>query len=196
MDIYGPVGIQHRVASFLEAYRDTIELDLAKDPTATPEGWKATGHDLAVKTSKVIFEDANVKVEAFNHKHFELPYNYAYRVTTHDRVLVIGGDGASDDRLIEAARGADVFVMEVCTEADIGKAPWGGETLAEKEHIIWQYHMKPRDLARIAKKAGVKTLVLYHVQNYSDPYDPEAVLKEVRQFYDGEVIQARDGDIF
>jgi ribonuclease BN (tRNA processing enzyme) len=196
MDIYGPVGIQHRVASILDAWKDTIEFDLAKDPTSTPEGWKATGHDLAVKTSKVIFEDANVKVEAFNHKHFKLEYNYAYRVTTHDRVLVIGGDGASDDRLIEAARGADVFVMEVCTEADLGKAPWGGETLAEKEHIIWQYHMKPRDLARIAKKAGVKTLVLYHVQNYSDPYDPDAVLKEVRQFYDGEVIQARDGDIF
>ncbi len=196
MDIYGPVGIEHRVASIIEAWRDTIEFDLAKDPTSTPEGWKATGHDVAVKSSQVIFEDSNVKVEAFNHKHFQLEYNYAYRVTTPDRVLVIGGDGASDDNLINAAKGADVFVMEVCTEADIGNAPWGGETLKEKQDLIFQYHIRPRDLARIAKKAGVKTLVLYHVQNYSDPYDPDAVLKEVRKFYDGEVIQARDGDIF
>lgn len=196
MDIYGPIGIKHRVDSILEAWRDTIELDIAKDPTTMPEGWKGIGHDFATKSSGLIFQDANVKVEAFHHKHWEIEYNYAYRVTTQDRVLVIGGDGASDDNLINAAKGADVFVMEVCTEADIGKAPWGGETLDEKKNLIFQYHIKPRDLARIAKKAGVKTLVLYHVQNYSDPYDPDAVLKEVRQFYDGEVIQARDGDIF
>jgi ribonuclease BN (tRNA processing enzyme) len=66
----------------------------------------------------------------------------------------------------------------------------------EKGQLIWQYHIKPRDLARIAAAAKVKMLVLYHVQNYSDPYDPEAVLKEVREYYDGPVVQARDGDLF
>lgn len=196
MDIYGPVGIKRRVATILDAWMDTIEFDLATDPEPLPEGWKAFGHDFSTKTSGTIFQDANVKVEAFQHTHWKLEYNYAYRVTTKDRVLVIGGDGAADDKLIEAAKGADVFVMEVCTEADIGNAPWGGETLEAKKDQIFQYHIRPRDLARIAKKAGVKTLVLYHVQNYSDPYDPEAVLKEVRQFYDGVVIQARDGDVF
>ena len=98
----------------------------------------------------------------------------------HDtnRVLVIGGDGTDDDRLIAAAQGADVFaVMEVCTEAYLGNAPWGGESLEQKQQVIWQYHIKPRDLARIASAAKVKLLVLYHVQNYSDPYDPEAVLE-------------------
>jgi ribonuclease Z len=196
MDIYGPVGITHRVEAILNAWKDTIDLDLAKDPTATPDGWKARGHDFAITTSGVVYQDQVVKVEAFQHKHWELPYNYAYRVTTPDRVLVIGGDGSGDDRLITAAQGADVFVAEVCTEADLANAPWGGKTLAEKGQLIWQYHMKPRDLARIASAARVKMLVLYHVQNYSDPYDPEAVLKEVRDFYHGPVVQARDGDIF
>lgn len=196
MDIYGPEGIAHRVDAILDGWKDTIELDLAKDPTTTPNGWKARGHDFAIAASGVVYQDQNAKVEAFQHKHFELPYNYAYRVTTPDRVLVIGGDGTADDRLIAAAQGADVFAMEVCTETDLGNAPWGGESLAEKERVIWNYHMKPRDLARIASAAQVKTLVLYHVQNYSDPYDPEAVLKEVRQYYHGNVVQARDGDIF
>ncbi|TAK54724.1 MAG: MBL fold metallo-hydrolase [Gammaproteobacteria bacterium] len=196
MDIYGPPGITRRVGAILDAWRDTIELDLAKDPTTTPHGWKARGHDFAIDTSGVVYQDQNVKVEAFQHKHWELPYNYAYRVTTPDRVLVIGGDGSGDDRLIAAAQGADVFVAEVCTEADLGNAPWGGKTVEEKGQLIWQYHIKPRDLARIAAAAKVKLLVLYHVQNYSDPYDPEAVLKEVREFYDGPVVQARDGDLF
>ncbi|MFO1468196.1 MAG: MBL fold metallo-hydrolase [Steroidobacteraceae bacterium] len=196
MDIYGPVGITRRIDAILDAWKDTIELDLSKDPTTTPNGWKARGHDFAVAASGVVFQDRNVKVEAFNHKHWELPYNYAYRVTTPDRVLVIGGDGSGDERLIAAAQGADVFVAEVCTEAALSNAPWGGKSLAEKGNLIWQYHMKPRDLARIATAARVKMLVLYHVQNYSDPYDPEAVLKEVREFYQGDVVQARDGDIF
>jgi ribonuclease BN (tRNA processing enzyme) len=196
MDIYGPVGIERRVDAILDAWKDTIELDLATDPTAPPNGWKAQGHDFAIDTSGVVYQDENVKVEAFQHKHWELPYNYAYRITAPDRVLVIGGDGADDDRLIAAAQGADVFVMEVCTEAYLGNAPWGGESLEQKQQVIWQYHIKPRDLARIATAAKVKTLVLYHVQNYSDPYDPEAVLKEVREYYDGTVVQARDGDIF
>ena len=109
---------------------------------------------------------------------------------------MIGGDGADDDRLIAAAQGADVFVME-CAPRRIwamrhgAASPW-----SRKRQVIWQYHIKPRDLARIATAAKVKTLVLYHVQNYSDPYDPEAVLKEVREYYDGTVVQARDGDIF
>jgi ribonuclease BN (tRNA processing enzyme) len=109
---------------------------------------------------------------------------------------VIGGDGVGDDRLIAAAMNADVFVMEVSTEDDLTNAPWGGKTLEEKSQFIWRFHTKPRDLARIATAANVKTLVLYHVQNYSDPYDVDAVLKEVRQFYSGDVVQARDGDIF
>jgi ribonuclease BN (tRNA processing enzyme) len=196
MEVYGPPGITRRVDAILNAWRDTIDRDLAKDPTTTPNGWKARGHDFAIDTSGVVYQDENVKVEAFQHKHWELPYNYAYRVTTPDRVLVIGGDGSGDDRLIAAAQGADVFVAEVCTEADLGNAPWGGETVEEKGQLIWQYHIKPRDLARIAAAAKVKMLVLYHVQNYSDPYDPEAVLKEVREYYDGPVVQARDGDLF
>jgi ribonuclease Z len=196
MDIYGPPGITRRVDAILDAWKDTIELDLAKDPTTTPNGWKARGHDFAIATSGVVYQDGNVKVEAFQHKHWELPYNYAYRVTTPDRVLVIGGDGSGDDRLIAAAQGADVFVAEVCTEAALGNAPWGGKTVEEKGQLVWQYHMKPRDLARIANAAHVKMLVLYHVQNYSNPYDPDAVLKEVREFYQGAVVQARDGDVF
>ena len=86
--------------------------------------------------------------------------------------------------------------MEVATEADLANAPWAGETLEEKQRVMWHYHIKPRELADIASKAKVKLLVLYHVQNYADPYDNEALLKEVRQFYTGRVVLGRDGDIY
>ena len=77
----------------------------------------------------------------------------------------------------------------------IGDVDARGKTVEEKGQLIWQYHIKPRDLARIAAAAKVKLLVLYHVQNYSDPCDPDAVLKEVREYYRGTPVQARDGNI-
>ncbi|MFO1469379.1 MAG: MBL fold metallo-hydrolase, partial [Steroidobacteraceae bacterium] len=55
MDIYGPPGITRRVDAILDAWKDTIELDLAKDPTTTPNGWKARGHDFAIATSGLVY---------------------------------------------------------------------------------------------------------------------------------------------
>lgn len=196
INIFGPPGTERRVKLIIEAWKDTIDFDLANDPSSPKDGWRAVGHDVATSRSQAVFEDGTVKIEAFQHKHFKLPYNYAYRVTTPDRVIVIGGDSASDDRLIEAARDADVFMSEVITQADLKNAPWGGDTVAEKEALIKQYHLMPIELARIATKARVKTLILGHVQNYSVPFEEDAVLKEVRQHYQGTVYQARDSDIF
>jgi ribonuclease Z len=195
MEIYGPVGIEHLVENVIEAWQPDVRAQSAVGGVGN-NGWNASAHDLNIPLSKIVYQDSNVKVEAFHHHHVNLTNNYAYRFTTPDRVIVIGGDGTGDPAMIEAAKNADVFIMEVNTEADLVNAPWGGTTLAEKEAMIWQYHIKPRELAEIASKAGVKRLVLYHVQNYSDPYDPDALLKEIKEFYKGEVNLARDADIF
>ena len=96
----------------------------------------------------------------------------------------------------KAARDADVLVSELCSLDNVGNSPWGGMSLAEKEEIIWSYHLKPQDLADLAFEANVKTLVLLHESNYSSPFDSEALLKEIKQFYKGEVFSSRDGDVF
>ena len=57
--------------------------------------------------------------------------------------------------------------------------------------------MKPSALAKIATDAKVKLLVLYHEQNYSDPYDPDALVKELRELgFKGNVVSSRDADVF
>lgn len=52
------------------------------------------------------------------------------------------------------------------------------------------------ELANLAAQANVKVLVLLHESNYSSPYEPNALLEEIKQFYKGEVISSRDGDVF
>ena len=40
-------------------------------------------------------------------------------------------------------------------------------------------------------------MVLYHEQNYSDPYDPDALVKELRLLgFEGAVVSSRDADVF
>ncbi len=197
VQLYGPAGMKGIVDSIMAAWRVDVDERLAtKVGPQSPVGWNAIVQDFDVPKSTTVYTDERVKVEAFNHYHVELKNNFAYRFTTAERIIVIGGDGRADDRLIDAARNADVFVMEVATEADLVNAPWGGSSLEQKQRVMWDYHIKPRELADIARKAKVKLLVLYHVQNYANPHDGDALLKEVRQFYDGPVVLGRDGDIY
>lgn len=91
---------------------------------------------------------------------------------------------------------ADIFVTEMGSEDTVHNSPWGGMSVQEKEKVVGSYHLKPRDLATLATKAKVKRLVLIHESNYSNPYDPEALLKAGKQFYSGDVLSSRDGDIF
>jgi len=197
VEIWGPKGIVHTVNAIQDAFSiDVNERIRIQIPPEKGVGYRATAHDLDIETSAIVYEDDNVKVEAFHHHHVGLKHAFAYRFTTPDRIIVIGGDGTADERLVAAAQDADVFIMEVATEADLANAPWGGNSLAKKEKVMWAYHIKPRELAEIATKAQVRLLVLYHVQNYSDPFDGEALLKEIRQFYRGDVVQGRDSDIY
>ena len=61
--------------------------------------------------------------------------------------------------------------------------------------IVWAGYGK-QGAAFQAAAMKVKRLVLIHESNYSNPYDPEALLKAVKQFYTGDVISSRDGGIF
>jgi|TARA_B100001971_G_scaffold203158_1_gene217705 ribonuclease BN (tRNA processing enzyme) len=144
----------------------------------------------------LVYEDENVKVEAFNHTHGTWVQNFDYRFTTQDRVVVWSGDGHVSNSFLEAARDADVVCSEVYMAANLDNVPWGGASVDEKGKTIWAYHKKPQQLAELATEANVKMLVLHHEGNCSIPYDPEAQLQEIKRFYEGEVVSARDIDVF
>ena len=85
---------------------------------------------------------------------------------------------------------------ELSTEDMVANANWGGSTLEEKQKTIWSYHIKPKELAEFATSMNVKTLVTMHERNYTDPYEPDALMNEFKRDYDGVVYSSRDGDIF
>jgi ribonuclease Z len=193
LEIHGPTGTKHLVEKILDGYQPDINERIHGPEKANTTGKEVIVHEIT--GPGLAYEDANLKVEAFFHEHGSL-LNFGYRFVTEDRIVVWAGDGKMGSDFKEACKEADVLVSEICSEEDVAKAPWGGISDEEKNRIIWSYHIKPRELARLAKEANVKLLVLIHESNYSSPYDSDAILKEIKQFYDGNVISSRDGDVF
>jgi ribonuclease BN (tRNA processing enzyme) len=115
-------------------------------------------------------------------------------------VIVFTGDTGASNAVTELAKGADVLVTETssCEErkqAMIKDGRWQAMTPAEQAGIMRQAtqgHMTLDDIARMATRANVKTVVLSHLTQRvgTDDYAPWA--EEVKKQFSGEVLVAKD----
>lgn len=83
----------------------------------------------------------------------------AYRFDHAGRSVVISGDTARCDQLVELARGADVMVVDACAAP-----PPPGSSPARVELIgrLHRYHASPTEAIQMGRAAGVGTIVLTH----------------------------------
>lgn len=196
LTIYGPIGTKRLVESLMDAYHADIHERLhgPEGEAKHPDAWKAIVHEIAEPGQ--VYEDENVKVEAYHHPHGSFAQNFAYRFSTNDKIIVWSGDGRISDDFLEASKNADVLFCELTTVDHLSNAVWGGSSFEQKQKIIWSYHMKPQELAQFASDANVKQLVLIHECNYSVPYRDEALLEELKRDYPGDAYSSRDADIY
>ena len=136
----------------------------------------------------IVYEDALVRVIAFRVKHSSWEHAFGFRFETPDRVIVISGDTIPMESIVEHARGCDVLVHEVYSQAGF-----------QRRTPFWQqYHASSHtssvELARIAARARPKLLVLYHQLLWGST--PEELLAEIRGIYDGKVVFGNDLDVF
>lgn len=97
------------------------------------------------------------------------------------KVIVYSGDSAYTPLLIDAARNADLFLCE---------AAWGPEA---DEDTPEGMHMSGREAGRIAREAGVKKLVLVHIQPWTDK---EATRRAAAEEFDGEIVVGNAKDVY
>ncbi len=107
----------------------------------------------------------------------------ALRLATKEGTLCYSGDsGGVSDELIEFARGSDMLI--VMNHYFSGTEPSAAFRGATGNH---------RDNALIAKRAGVKTLVLTHLTAQIDlPGIREQIVHEIQQVFYGKVIWGED----
>jgi ribonuclease Z len=191
--VYGPIGTKRLVESILDAYAADIAERVHGPEGKDDIGWRAVAHE--IEAPGLVHEDENVSIRAFPHVHGGFAQNFGYRVETGDRTFAWAGDGVASEAFREAIRGIDVLCSDAAPVAESGNpAPWRGYDRRPPPADIW--HIRTDVLGSMAREAGVRQLVIHHEQNYSRPYDVDALAKEASQAFGGPVISARDGDIF
>ncbi len=171
---YGP-GFQRRNPVFIWGAEGLIDL-LAGFEAAFGE-WVKPEND------SIIFEEIPVSmptsqqfppitIRTIHTDH--TPQSLAYRIeTARGKSVVFSGDTDFCPEIIEISKGADLLVLECA-------AP---ETKKVKGHLI------PSEAGRVARKAGVKKLLLTHFYPECDRSD---MLTPCRAEYDGPIILAED----
>lgn len=108
--------------------------------------------------------------------------SHALRVqdNTTGRVLTYSGDTGFTQGLIDASTNADLLLCE---------AAWGPYPDGQPEGM----HLTGAEAGVVAREAGVGTLVLVHIQPWSDA---EATLAAAKTEFDGEVVLGRAGAVF
>ncbi|GAA1171280.1 ribonuclease Z [Corynebacterium glaucum] len=96
------------------------------------------------------------------------------------KVITYTGDSGFTPSLIDASLNADLLFCE---------SAWGPTSEGQPEGM----HLSGQDAGRIAREAGVKTLVLVHIQPWSDK---EAARAAAQAEFDGEVIVGEAGAVF
>jgi ribonuclease Z len=152
--------------------------------------------------SVVVFENDGLKVTAFNVDHAPIEPAVGYRFDYKGRSLVISGDTKPSPTLIRFATGADLLVHEALNREmvdTIGAAMTakGNKRTAKILKDVLNYHTSPVEAAQIAKRAGVKALVLTHIvpavpTSYLNTY----YLKGTAAEYSGPITVGEDGMIF
>ena len=140
-----------------------------------------------------VLQDENVKVTAALVHHPPVVPAFGYRFDARDRSIVISGDTAPSDNLIELARGADVLVHEALYVPAVDRLVAGVPNATTLKQSILSHHTTAEDAGRVAQAAGVKTLVLSHFVPPDDPaVTDEMWIDAARTHFRGRVIVGKD----
>jgi ribonuclease Z len=183
--VFGPPGVERVVAGFDEAYALDMRYRIAHHgadflpesaahmqarPIAATEGAGPV----------LVLEEGGLRITAFPVDHRPIVPAYGYRFDYRGRSVVVSGDTVKSPALVAAAHGADVLVHEAQANhlvAMIGEAAAaiGRERIAKIMHDIPSYHTTPVQAAEVANEAGVRLLVLSHL----NPPPPNRIVERL-----------------
>ena len=184
LEIYGPPGTRRMTELIREAYSEDQEVRLHGLEPSIAAAYVVRAHDARPGE---VYQDAGMRVVAFEVNHGTWKHAYGYRFEAPDKTIVFSGDTTYSPGLVAAAKGCDILVHEVYSAKGL-----------EARTADWQryhraFHTSGRDVGRVAAQVKPKTLVLYHQLPMGQTADE--VLQEVRQEFSGKVVWANDLDV-
>ncbi|MHA7818142.1 MAG: MBL fold metallo-hydrolase [Erythrobacter sp.] len=209
LPIHGPPGTERVVAGFVEAYTIDRGYRIAHHGTAVanPRGFGAEAQVIDVDQLEAaggngtVWSNGDVRVSVMAVDHSPADPAFAYRVEYGGRSVVISGDTSTVPGMAQFAEGADVIFHDALNPEMVGQMQAalerrGQPNLAKIMADIPDYHASPLEAAKTAERAGVSTLVLYHLV----PGPPIALMEDAfigdaRDAFGGTLRLAEDGMI-
>ncbi len=186
LKLFGPDGTVAMAEHLTAAWEADIENRLSGSQPATPDGWRVEAVDI---DPGVIYEDDRVRVTAFAVPHTGWSEAYGYRFDAAGRSVVLSGDTAPTEAIVEMCGGCDVLVHEVYSATTFRDRP------PEWQSYHAQAHTSTVELARLAVRARPGILVLHHQLGWGAT--PEEMVAEIRAAgYDGPLAYGRDLDVY
>jgi len=205
LPIYGPTGVEEVVGGFEMAYRQDEGYRVAHHGTEVmpPSGFGGEALPFPVDRAKpdvLLIDEPDLKVWAFPVEHRPAEPAVGYLFEYKGRRVVVSGDTGASPRLEKAARGADVLVHEALSPNLVAIQKKAAVDARRDNYVhifedILDYHATPEQVAASAQRAGVKTVLLYHI---IPPLPVRALegpfLGDARKTYKGPLRIGRDGD--
>lgn len=185
MQVIGPPGIRRMTKHLLKAFSEDMEIRIKGLEMGNAEGYKVEVKEV---TNGEVYRDEDCIVEAFQVQHGSWRHALGYRFTTKEKVIVVSGDCTYSESIIDMAKGCDILVHEVYSEAGL-----------QKRELRWQqyhstFHTSTGQLAKIAQEVKPGLLVLTHQLTFGSSL--ESLLEEIGRTYTGKVVNGLDGDVF
>jgi ribonuclease BN (tRNA processing enzyme) len=208
-DIYGPDGTRRLVEGSLQFNRVSEEIRLVDEARSARMADLFHAHEIkATSTPTVAFRDATLAVSAVENTHYPVESlrrmrhrALSLRFDGPGRSVVFSGDTAYSENLVKLAHGADVLLCEALhipsTRAAFDVRVAAG-AYADNPEGVWKHIVAahtPLDVAgRMAREAGVRTLVLNHLipGGWNPEIGDEVYRREAAREFGGEIIVGRD----
>jgi len=181
LNLFGPRGLKRMADKITDAYQIDIDYRINGSQPSNLEGYKTKVTEIA---EGIIYEDKYIAVEAFENNHGDFKNSFGFVFTTKDKKIVISGDTAYSQKVIEKSKEADILVHEVYSEKGF-KEKTKDWQIYHKAH-----HTSAPDVGKIASMSKPKKLVLSHILFWGN--SKESIVEEVKSNFDGEVIIAED----
>lgn len=190
IDAWGPPPLRQMTADFLAMNAYDIRIRIQDEGRVALEPLIYV-HELT--DGGLVLEDENVRVRAALVDHPPVAPAFAYRFDARDRSIVISGDTRPSENLIKLANGADVLVHEAFFPAAVDRLVAGVANAATLKQSILSHHTSAEDAGRVAKQAGVNTLVLSHFVPAEDPQITDRMwIEAASTHFDGKIVVGKD----
>jgi ribonuclease BN (tRNA processing enzyme) len=190
LEVYGPNGIKAMTEHVLKAWEVDIDGRTNGLNQHNRTGYKVDAREIA---PGVVYWNSEITVTAFPARHEEMADSFSYRFETPDRTIVISGDTAPTQALIDYSRDCDVLIHEAYSMV-------ASRNLARPSaEFRRRHHTSSAELADIANKIKPGLLITYHRSNIGEEgANPgrDVLIEEIRSRYKGRVVAANDLDIF